>query len=363
MEVGWDAALVGLRPLTPKELEDLESFIRTSKDAKLRDRARMAYWFHKRNMTIEEIADLLDLHRDTVAMWIDRFEKLGFDGLKDFPRSGAPPRADPLYITMLLDLVRGTPHTLGYPTHSWSCQMLAYHLFQEVDVSLSDERVRQILEEHGFVCRRPKAIVRSPDPLKWEKIETIAGLLFGRGNRVVLFEDETELHTNPKIQRCWMPRGEQRRILTPGKNAKVVVYGALNARSDEVASRVCDRDNSSSFVLFMGQLLRRYPGRRIYLVVDGDSTHTSGLTNSFVKEHPRLVLVPLPSFSPQLNEIERLWRVEKPPLMGNARWRDRAELKESARRRFHRVALRAGKAFQPTWGTWSRMRKNLVGIT
>lgn len=104
-------------------------------------------------------------------------------------------------------------------------------------MSLSDERVRQILEEHGFVCRRPKAIVRSPDLLKWEKIETIADLLFGRGNRVVLFEDETELHTNPKIQRCWMPRGEQRRILTPGKNAKVVVYGALNARNDEVVSR------------------------------------------------------------------------------------------------------------------------------
>lgn len=51
MEVRRDAALVGLRPLTPKELEDLESFIRTTKDAKLRDRARMAYWFHKRNMT------------------------------------------------------------------------------------------------------------------------------------------------------------------------------------------------------------------------------------------------------------------------------------------------------------------------
>jgi transposase len=305
----------------------------------------------------------LDLHRDTVAMWIDRFEKYGFDGLKDFPRSGAPPKADPLYTTLLLHHVRGTPHDLGYPTHTWSCELLAYHLFQETDVSLSDERVRQILEEHGFVSRRPKAFVRSPDPHKWEKVEVILGVLFGRGNRVVLFEDETELHTNPRIQRCWMPRGQQRRVLTPGKNAKVVVYGAVNRRTDEVVTRVCDRDNSSSFVRFLGQLLRRYPGRRIYVVVDGDTTHHSEKTKAFVKTNPRLVLVPLPTFSPVLNEIEKLWRIEKPPLMGNAVWRNRAELKEAARRRFHRAALARGKAFRPTWREWFKMRKNLVGFT
>ena len=53
-----------MRPLTPKELEDLESFIGTSNDGKLRDRARMVLWFHKRNMTIHEIADLMDKHPD-----------------------------------------------------------------------------------------------------------------------------------------------------------------------------------------------------------------------------------------------------------------------------------------------------------
>lgn len=355
--------MVGLRPLTPTELEDLESFIETSNDGKLRDRARMVLWFHKRNMTVHEIADMMNKHPDTVAQWIDRFEKMGFDGLKDYSRSGRPPRADPLYITLLLHYVRKSPHEFGYPTHTWSCELLAYHLFQETDVGICDERVRQLLHEHAFVSRRPKAIVRSPDPDKWEKIEKILNVLFGRGNRVILFEDETELHTNPRIQRCWMPRGDQRSVLTPGRNAKVFVYGALNARNDEVVTRVCDKDNSTSFIRFLGQVLRRYPGQRIYLIVDGDSTHTSGKTRAFLKRHSRIVLLSLPTFSPKLNEIEKLWRVEKPPLMGNAVWRNRDELKGAARRRFHRRALLEGRSFKPTWREWFKARKNLVGST
>jgi transposase len=355
--------LVRLRPLTTRELEDLESFIGTSNDGKLRDRARMVLWFHKRNMTIHEIADLMDKHPDTVAQWIDRFEKQGFEGLKDFSRSGRPPRADSLYITLLIHFVRLSPHDSGYATHTWTSELLAYHLFQETEVRIGDERVRQILNEHDFVSRRPKAIVRSPDRQKGEKVERIGRLLFGRGNRVVLFEDETELHTNPRIQRCWMPRGKQRTVLTPGKNQKAVVYGALNARTHEVITRVCDKDNSQSFVAFGAQVLRAYPRRRIYLVVDGDSTHTGKRAKEFERENPRLRLVPLPSYSPKLNEIEKLWRVEKPPLMGNAVWKDRAEMKESARRRFHRRALRRGRAFKPRLTEWFKMRKNFVGFT
>ena len=32
------------------------------------------------------------MHRDTVSSWIDNFEHLGVDGLRDKPRSGGPPK-------------------------------------------------------------------------------------------------------------------------------------------------------------------------------------------------------------------------------------------------------------------------------
>jgi len=36
----------------------------------------------------------------------------------------------------------------------------------------------------------------------------------------VLYSDEVDIHLNPKIGGDWMLAGQQRRILTPGKNQK-----------------------------------------------------------------------------------------------------------------------------------------------
>ena len=117
--------------------------------------------------------------------------------------------------------MRRTPRDFGYLTHTWTLDALSYHLSQLTEVRLLRERVRQLPLAHDFVCRRPKSIVKSPDPDKREKIARIARVLFSPGNYVVLFEDETELNTNPGIQRCWMPRGEQKEIITPGKSSRL----------------------------------------------------------------------------------------------------------------------------------------------
>ncbi len=41
--------------------------------------------------SIDEIAKIYEVHRDSVSFWIKRWEKSGIEGLHDNPRSGAPP--------------------------------------------------------------------------------------------------------------------------------------------------------------------------------------------------------------------------------------------------------------------------------
>jgi transposase len=257
-----------VRPLEPEERQQLEEFIELTNDARLQTRARKVWLFHKRQHTIQEIADILNTHEDSVRKWIDRFEKRGFDGLKDDPQPGAPHRAGAPYIAFLLERVRGTPRDYRLNTHTWTLELFAYHLFQQTGVAISSERVRQPLVAHDFVCRRPKTIVRSPDPHKRETMERIAEVLFSPGNYVVLFEDETDLNMNPGIQRCWMPRGEQREIVTPGRNKKIHVFGVVDARKSEVRVRIARKKNTRTFVAFIRQILRAYPGRRIYVAID-----------------------------------------------------------------------------------------------
>ena len=44
---------------------------------------------------------------------------------------------------------------------------------------------------------------------------------------VVYYEDEVDIHLNPKIGEDWMARSQQKEVVTPGKNVKAVLGGRV----------------------------------------------------------------------------------------------------------------------------------------
>jgi len=56
--------------------------------------------------------------------------------------------------------------------------------------------------------------------------------------------------------------------------------------------------------------LNHYNGK-IILIEDGASYHKSGIVTAFKKKHDRLSIFSLPTFSPDFNPIEKLWRNTK----------------------------------------------------
>ncbi len=75
--------------LTGKNKMLLYDLIRTSSSFKVRQRAHALILSSKRR-TIDEIAEIFDIDRDTVSEWFKRWEAGGIDSLKDAPRSGRP---------------------------------------------------------------------------------------------------------------------------------------------------------------------------------------------------------------------------------------------------------------------------------
>ena len=56
-------------------------------------RCRAMMLSHK-GYTINDLADIFDVDRDTITIWFNRYESQGIEGLKDQPRSGRPPKLD-----------------------------------------------------------------------------------------------------------------------------------------------------------------------------------------------------------------------------------------------------------------------------
>ena len=73
------------------------------------------------------------------------------------------------------------------------------------------------------------------------------------------YEDEVDIHLNPKIGLDWMGYGQQKEAMTPGKNQKRYLAGALDVRSGEITWVEADHKTSYLFLDLLDKLCQRYP--------------------------------------------------------------------------------------------------------
>jgi transposase len=64
----------------------------------------------------------------------------------------------------IVELALRSPTVFGYLQQDWNLRLLARHLTKEVGIGIGKTRLSEILKDAGIVYKRPKAVVRSPDP-------------------------------------------------------------------------------------------------------------------------------------------------------------------------------------------------------
>ena len=135
------------------------------------------------------------------------------------------------------------------------------------------------------------------------------------GDIVLLFGDESEALTHPYLAHVWAKRGADLRIPAPGQAAKVAMLGLLDWRRRELMVRTSRTKRSSDFIALLEEIDRRYgpvPGvaiKPVRLVLDNGPIHTSKLTRAALERRAHWLRVEwLPKYTPELNDIEELWR-------------------------------------------------------
>ncbi|RRN95436.1 IS630 family transposase, partial [Pectobacterium aquaticum] len=105
-----------------------------------------------------------------------------------------------------------------------------------------------------------------------------------------------------------MPKGQQKRIVTPGQNQKHYLAGALHAGTGRVNYVSGSSKSSDLFINLLETLRRTYRrAKTITLVLDNYVIHKSRKVERWLAENPKFRLLFLPTYSPWLNPIERLW--------------------------------------------------------
>ena len=122
--------------------------------------------------------------------------------------------------------------------------------------------------------------------------------------------DESTLGWLPVLIACWMKRGCQKRIATPGQQQWRHIFGAYNWATDEVIYQISDKRNSNSLIAFLDHLVQQHSGERpLVIVLDNGSIHHSQATQAtFALLENELLPLFLPKYCSQLNPIERFWK-------------------------------------------------------
>jgi transposase len=147
---------------------------------------------------------------------------------------------------------------------------------------------------------------------------------------VLLFIGATTLRWFPPPRSAWGFRGEQVVVKITGRNAKRVLFGAINPRTGRRLVLRRSRQRQEDFQAFLRHLRRRYPGRPLWLLLDKAPCHDAARSQQLAARLG-VMLLWLPKQCPELNAMDQLFKDLKRLIAANRQYRtideeaDRAE--------------------------------------
>lgn len=293
-----------------------------------------------RGCPVPQIALIHGCGEDVVRTWLHRYQRHGIAGLYDRRKSGRPPK-DRLAGFIVDAQASQSPRCSGHVQPCWSVGLLTAFLAWRFRLRLSGASVRRYLHQMGWRWARPRlAPVRKVDPpadAKQAAIQT-AQQAVARGRGRLLYLDDADLHRLPVVRAMWM-KGPRVRVPTPGQNARHTFCGALEAASGQWQWADHPHKRAVHFVAFLDQLAAAYPSDPLYLVLDNAPIHTAKVVHAWLRAHPRVVALWLPTYAAhQANPAERIWGLLKTAVAANRLAGSRDELVLAARQFFNELA-------------------------
>jgi DDE superfamily endonuclease len=133
----------------------------------------------------------------------------------------------------------------------------------------------------------------------------------------VLAQDETDLLLFPPLRAGWSKRGEAARVWLSGRNARRVIFGALNLRTGTRLFVPREKGRSADFQAFAKEVRSAYRGWQVALLLDEDPCHTAKASLRAVEG---MTLLTLPKRSPKLNPMDTLWGQGKDVISANKQY-------------------------------------------
>jgi transposase len=263
--------------------------------------------------------------------WQKAFLLRGLDSLVYGHGGGRQPKLSPKQKQRLVELIDAGPLIVGCETACWTSVLIRVLIWREFGVLYNCQYVCTLLHNLGFSFQKARFVSDHLDAARrqhwlqqeWPRILRTAQ----RHKGLILFEDEASFAQWGSLSYTWAKRGQQPEVKTSGKRKGYKVFGAIEYFSGRLFYQGIEgRFNSESYRGFLQRIMEQTT-QPLFLIHDGARYHTSAATQAFFAAHrDRITVEPLPSYSPDYNPIEYLWKKTKKRATHNQYFKEFAAL-------------------------------------
>jgi transposase len=268
------------------------------------------------NQSVQEVAAMLNRGPQTIRDYRNAFLLKGVSSLVYTRPPGRPRKLTPSQRQELAHLIKAGPQAAGYPSGCWNTPMMQDLSQNRFGVSDHPHYLATLLHHLGFSYQKARFVsdhLNEAKRLEWRRTTWPQILQHARQRKALLLcGDEASVAPWGSLSSTWAPTGEQPAVPTSGKRKGYKVFGLIDSFSGRLFSKGHEgRLNSESSAAFLLDVLSQ-TRRHVVVIQDGARYHTSQAMQAVFKAHAaRLTLEPLPSYSPDFNPIEHLWKKVK----------------------------------------------------
>jgi len=266
--------------------------------------------------------------------WQQAFLLRGLDSLVYGHGGGRRPKLTPSQKKRLVELIDAGPLVVGCETACWNAVLIRVLIWRKFGVLYNRQYVCTLLHKLGFSFQKAHFVSDHLDAARrhaWLQEDWPQSLRAAKRRQgLILFEDEASFAQWGSLSYTWARRGQQPEVKTSGKRKGYKVFGAIEYFSGRLFYRGTEgRFNSESYQAFLKMIMAHTKGP-LFLIHDGSKYHTSQSTQHFLDAHrARITVEPLPSYSPDYNPIEYLWKKTKQRATHNQYFREFIQLTAS----------------------------------
>lgn len=288
-----------LRPLTHQEKIELESTLLKTKDVAEWKRLFVILNYDE-GQSVEELSKLTRLSKWTVEQYLKEYSSN--NKTKNDPRGGSSSK---LTESEAQELEKHLSNTTYLKVKS-----IVVYVSKTFGKKYSRTGMTEWLTKHGFTFKKPEKVPGKLNLAKQElfikEYQKLKGSLGPRDD--LYFLDAVHPEYQSQTVCGWIKKGECKTLQTSGKQKRLHFVGALNLKEMKTVIREYETIDGDAIIRFFKDLESIGGKGEIHIILDNAAAHKNHKLIDYLKG-TRIRLHYLPPYSPNLNPIERLWKV------------------------------------------------------